>query len=320
MNILLVQTDGKMPNLSLMHLSTYHKNKGDKVFLNKCVYRPDKIYVSCIFSWNKPRALMMRKNLFDCEVEFGGYALNNTTLPPEIEHNMPDYNLYGVDYSMGFTSRGCIRNCPFCIVPKKEGRIKNNAPITEFLYPNHKKLILLDNNFLASEKWEENLQFVIDNKLEVNFNQGLDIRLINEKNAKILSDTKFRNWHFKGRQIHFAWDLPETEKQVERGIQILNDTGINSRSLMFYILCGFNTTFLQDMYRFKRLWEWGVCPFVMIYNNRKDISILRHFARWVNKRIYKICPNFRDYDRLSPMLRLQLEDKGTTKSLIEVLT
>ena len=295
MKIKLIHIDGKMPNLALMKLAAWHKKKGDKVSFK--ISDPDIVYISSIFKWNKAKALGIGK-MFDCLVSYGGYGINNAKILYEIEHIMPDYSLYSCDYSMGFTSRGCIRNCEFCIVPRMEGKIKDHAPITEFLSPGHKKLILFDNNFLASPKWKENLNFIIDNKLKINFTQGLDIRLINKENASMIAETKFFNRTFKYKQLHFAWDLLGYEDKVKKGIKILNDAGINSRNIMFYVLVGFNTTFEQDLYRFRVLREYNTDPFIMVYDNRKDRPILKKLARWVNRRIYKVDPDFKNYKRL----------------------
>jgi len=168
-----------------MKISAYHKMKGDSVGFN--IKNPDLVYISCIFSWNRSKALGIAKfwESIGCRVKIGGTGIDlKNNLPYEIEHIMPDYALYNLDYSIGFTSRGCIRNCPWCIVPKKEGGIKDHASLDEFLYPSHKKLILYDNNFLASPKWHENLKELIRRKIKVSFNQGLDIRLIDNENAE----------------------------------------------------------------------------------------------------------------------------------------
>lgn len=309
MYILLIHIDGKIPNLALMKLSAWHKARGDEVKLLRgsiaglwAHVKFDKTYISCVFEQNARDAQKL-VSLFS-DVQVGGYGFNGAKLPDEIEHTMPNYSLYGCDFSMGFTSRGCIRNCEFCIVPEKEGPICDHAPVSEFLHPGHNKVILLDNNFLASPMWKENLQFIIDHDLKVNFNQGLDIRLVNDENAAMLAECKFYNWHFKCRQLHFAFDLPEIEPEVRRGVGILGDNGIKPRNLMFYELVGERTTFEQDIHRFEVLRELGVDPFVMIYNNRRDRPELRHFARWVNKRIYKSC-DLRDYDHGNSLEILQ---------------
>jgi len=295
MRVLLIDVDSRMPNLALMKLSAWHRRRGDEVFLNDGCPNPDKVYISCVFSKNAPSALGLAK-MFSCPVELGGYGVNGRKLPDEVEHIMPDYDLYGINYSMGFTSRGCIRNCPWCVVPKMEGQIRDHAPIEEFLHPNHNRLILLDNNFQASPRWRENLRYLIDHGIRVNFNQGLDIRLVDEEFAGMLADTRYYDWRFRNRRLHFAFDLPEIERDVIRGIEVLERAGIPRRRLIFYVLVGYNTTFQQDMRRVEVLRLQGVLPWIMVYNNRRDIPILRHFYRWVNWRYWEVC-DWWAYDR-----------------------
>lgn len=300
--MLLVDVDSKMPNLALMKLSAWHKARGDEVRLLRgsiaglwAHVKFDKVYVSCIFSKNAPKARKLA-SLFP-NAKIGGYGVNGTKLPDEIEHTMPDYDLYGCDFSMGYTKRGCNRNCPWCVIPEREGPIHEHAPITEFHRPDHDKLILLDPNFLDGGRWRENLRYIIDHGLKVNFNQGLDIRIVNEENAGMLADCRYYDWKFKQRMLHFAFDDPTIEPYVRRGVQLLKDAGIPPKNLMFYELVGFNTDFAADYHRYRILWEeLGVLPFVMIYNDRRDSPILRHFGRWVNKRVYKVC-RWEDYDR-----------------------
>lgn len=316
MRILLIDVDSKMPNLALMKLSAWHKRRGDEVRLwrmqtEDCATLAPadwegKIYVSCVFSEN---AWVARAFGGSPNVEVGGYGVNGAKLPDEIEHTMPDYDLYGADYSMGFTSRGCIRKCPFCVVPEKEGPIRDHAPIPEFLYPGHNKVILLDNNFLASPKWKENLQFIIDHNLKVNFTQGLDIRLIDEENAAMLAECDYRAQNFKDRQLYFSFDTPEIEPEMTHGIETLRGAGIpiDRHHITFYMLVGFGADpedytwdyFVEHDYRrFKVLREFGVRPYVMTYNDRRDIPLLRYFEQWANcPRRWMKTPNFEDHDR-----------------------
>ena len=101
----------KFPNLALMKISAYHKKKGNEIFLNTINNKPDKIYISSPFSRN---ILNLYASIYkDVPTEIGGYGKNGNMLPDEIEFIMPDYSLYNLDYSMGFTSRGCINKCPF---------------------------------------------------------------------------------------------------------------------------------------------------------------------------------------------------------------
>jgi len=292
MKIGLFDIDSKYHNLALMKLSAYHKNKGDEVGFYEPILSPiyDKVYVSKIFS---------KKNINegyipeDCVI--GGSGFNSkTNLPDDIEHTKPDYFLYNLNYSLGFTTRGCIRNCGFCIVRQKEGNIKEHAEIEEFLNLKSNIVVLLDNNFLALSSHIKKLQKYIEKGWIMDFNQGFDIRLINKENAELLFKVK----HYK--QIHFAWDQMICEKEVKEGLKILFKAGIKPYKIMVFILCNYDTDFIEDIYRFEELLSLGVDPFVMIYENgNKNI---RNFARWVNKRIYKVC-EWKDYDMANKRLK-----------------
>ena len=286
MKVLLIDVDSKVSNLALMKISAYHKAKGDIVGFN--VSNPDKVYISCIFSNNRKKALGIAK-MFNCEVEVGGYGVSLTKkLPDEIEHICPDYNLYKMDYSLGYTSRGCIRNCPWCLIPKAEGSIKEWSPLKEFV--RHDKVMLLDPNFLASHLAIEKLKQIYAWKLKVCFNQGLDIRLIDQENAKLLSKIRYMDDQFKNRRLYFAFDLPNIEDQVIKGVEILKKAGIPPKHLMFYILVGFNTTFEEDYHRFEVIKNLGALPYIMIYNKLNPPKQLTHFQRWVNRRYYQFLP------------------------------
>jgi len=303
MKVLLVDADSKkgFPNLALMKLSAYHKNKGHNVDLIKGIptspplFHYDKSYISVIFHQNRERALNYAQMLSNCTIGGSGLDLKNI-LPQEIENIMPDYSLYNIDYSMGFTSRGCIRKCGFCIVPEKEGMIRNNVHITEFLHPDHKKVILLDNNFLASPKWESNLNFIIANKIKVNFNQGLDFRTLTPKSARLLGQTKTTTWHFNTKRLSFAFDNMKIESKLRKGIELLSDYGLKSCYIHIYVLVGYNTTIEEDLYRVEVIKELGAHPYIMRYNQTKgEYDILMHLSRWVNRRIYRNTP-FEKYD------------------------
>jgi hypothetical protein len=265
MKIGLIQVDGKMPNLALLKLAKFHEEKGDDItYLDISSHKFDRIYGSKIFMGGS------------------GYDLKQE-LPEDIELQVPDYENFGIDYSFGFTSRGCIRDCGFCIVKQKEG-IQRDVNMD---WVKGDKVLLIDNNFLASPKWKEKLQYFIDNKIKVCFNQGLDIRLITKEKAEMLSKVKYYDLKFNARRLYFAWDYMEYEEDVSKGIKLLLDAGVKPYHLMFYVLVGFNTTFEQDMYRFKKLDGIGAKPFIMLYNNCKD-KRLRDFSRWANKRYYKV--------------------------------
>jgi len=295
MKVLLIDADGDFPNLALMKLSTYHKNRGNDVRFGSCD-SPDLVYISCVFTWNRERALQASTYYPNSEIKFGGTGFNlSSKLNGDIENLKPDYSIYPyVDYSLGFTTRGCIRNCPWCIVPQKEGSIKKGSQLSEFVEPTFDKIILLDNNLLAYPKHRKILTELIELDKKTCFTQGLDIRLIEKKNANLLSQIKYYDTGFKNRRLYFAWDDPKIENDVLRGIDILEQEGIRSDHLMFYILVCFNTTYDQDIYRVQTLIDLGIKPYVMLYNGIKG-TYQHHLKRWVEGRFCEVVP-WQKYD------------------------
>lgn len=285
MKIKLIDVDSHgMPNLALLKLSAWHKAKGDEVGAD--INNPDRVYISCIFEQNKSKALGMAKfwKTFGCKVEIGGVGVDHTiVLPEEIDRIMPDYSFIpNLDCSVGYTYRACPNKCPWCVVPKQP-QDETHRSIYEFWDRNHKKITLLDNNMFADPYCYETFESIIKEKLTL-IEHGFDIRLVNDEIAGYLAKLKFE------KQLHFAWDDLKLcpEEKVIRGIEILKNAGIKPYRLMFYMLVGYRNPTLsyEDVHRFKKLLEFGVDPFVMLYNNCRD-RMLRKFARYVNKRLYK---------------------------------
>ena len=277
MRVALYDIDSKIPNLALMKLSAYHKAKGNHVEW----YSPllpneyDIIYASKIFTYSDGGYLNSEKML----IGGSGYDLHSY-LSQEIEHIYPDYALYGIDYAMGFITRGCIRKCPFCIVPEKEGKIYFNAPLEEFCH-DQENVMLLDNNFLAYSKHMKVLEKLVTSGKRIDFNQGLDIRLINEENAALLSQLK----RWDGYRLRFSIDHPDLLPIVDKQLDLLNAAGINNSQLQFYVLIGYNTTQKEDLARVHFLYSRGCAIFVMPYNPFCKYN--KSFARWVNRYFYK---------------------------------
>lgn len=241
------------PNLALMKLSAYHKVKGDQVFLNFPLAQCDITYASCVFTWNRDKANGL-------VAEFGGSGINiSAKLPDEIEHIKPDYTLYpDARWSMGYSSRGCPRRCPWCIVPRKEGDIRSWARIYEFWDRSHKKIKLLDNNILAAPNWRQTMEDILAEDLEVDFNQGLDIRLINAENLDYLK-------RVKAKELRFAFDDIAYERPVREGIRLLLDNGLRARKLSFYFLYGFPNISEECVERVKILASYNVEVYPMAY-------------------------------------------------------
>lgn len=278
MKVKLIDLDSRMPNLALMQLSAYHKSIGDSVSFDES--EPDKVYISCIFKNNAPQAYGLSVLYPGADVDLGGSGIDLTKqIPSEAQKVYPDYSLYPkMDYSLGFTTRGCIRKCPFCVVPIKEGHIHKWQHISEFYNPKFKNVYLLDNNMYAIKDWFfENTDFILEKNLRLCVPQGFDIRILDEEIAERLYLLKWSNRH-----INFAFDNMSDEKAVIKGIEILQQAGINTRNyVQFFVLTGFNTTFEQDLYRVNLLRSMNCGAFVMQY---RKTALSRMLARYANRR------------------------------------
>lgn len=302
------------PNLALMKLSAWCKQRGDTIYFNMPLMRADVTYVSCVFPKNHYRL----PALDHAKIGGTGFWLLAchqlclpepyfNELPPGIEHTKPDYSLYNATASYGFTSRGCIRRCPWCIVPVKEGNIKPHASIYEFWDRKHSDIILLDNNLLASPNWETTLVELHKEKLRVDFNQGLDIRLVDDDKANYLAKLKYR------KQLRFAFDDLGMEKQFRQGMETLKNAGITLSSVMIYFLIGFNSSLDEDLERLEIIKSYKATPFAMRYQEVNDVKApvyrpdreLHEFARWINlpHGFYKHIP-FKEWLRFRGVIKL----------------
>lgn len=273
MRIGLIDIDSKIPNLALMKISAWHKFHGNQTEFHMPLWEYDQIYASKIFNFSDTPELPE-----GCIKGGTGFDLT-TTLPADMESMYPDYELYRCDYAIGFITRGCNRKCEFCYVPEKEGKIKKVGEISNF-WRGQKEIMLLDNNLTAHSDCIEIIKDLKRTKAKIDFNQGLDLRLMTSEIARELSDIKL--W----KQIHFAWDDIRMEESIGRGLDILTSNGVSKHKIMVYVLIGFNSTPEQDYYRVDKLKHYGVDPFVMPYNKKDPYQ--KKFARWVNhKAIFK---------------------------------
>jgi len=271
MKILLINIDSKrMPNLALKKIEKYHLNKGDEIIWDMPLARSivDKVYISCIFERNKSKCFDWQDDP-KCLIGGSGYSLD-IELSEEIEKIKPHINL-------GFTTRGCIRRCEFCIVPEKEGKIRIVGDLLDLWDGKSKDIILLDNNILALPKHFKLIcRQARENKIRLDFNQGLDCRLLDQD---IVDELK----SIRHKELHFAFDELSYFDSVNKAITLLQKNGINRCNWL--MLTGFNTTFEEDLFRANYLRSRNQVAYVMRYNNskRKDLIPL---SRWVNNRAW----------------------------------
>lgn len=308
----LYDADGKgYPNLALMKISAYHKAKGDQVEWANPLMPYDKVYVARVFGDEYTRYEDLPFNAK--EVEFGGTGFAITIengrevyhkdrdkhLPYEVEHQYPDYELYGVTRAIGFLTRGCPNNCPFCIVSQKEGRVSRKvADLNEF-WRGQKEIELFDPNILACKDRMELLEQLADSKAKVEISQGLDARFITEEVAVALNEIKLSI-------VHFAFDLMQNEERIVKGLEMFAKYNhIRDRERIVYILTNYNTTFQEDMYRIQVCKELGYTPDVRIYRKPTAPQITKDLQRWCNNRALYQSMEFADYMARGKTMREQ---------------
>lgn len=237
MKILLINVDSRW-NMAIRKMFNYYKDNHDvnmidlgfsgyphkrKEVIDASTY--DKVFVSNIFDVNSDRVEIINCN----DVTFGGIGSRNPALqlPCEIEKTDP-YYFPDEDTSYGFITRGCIRNCWFCKVPKYEGKLKEYNSIEKIVQ--HKKFISLDNNIFAYDKCCDVFRWLIDHDIRCDFNQGLDFRLVNDENMSLLSQLKY----LKNEYI-FAFDDPKYQKLLDEKIIIMKKYIPKDWKIKFYI-------------------------------------------------------------------------------------
>lgn len=289
MRISLIDVDSKIPNLALMKISAYHKQKGDAVGFN--LRNPDKIYSSIIFKKNRGKAFS--KPLDGIEVIYGGSGFDlSVKLPDEIEYLKPDYDLYPSSFSQGFTTRGCIRNCHFCLVPIKEGKLVHWQHPKEFYDGRFDTMMIMDNNWLADRDWFfETSQWIIDNDLTV-IEGGMDVRLIDNEIIEQLKNLHMSIWHF-------AFDYTSIESIVREKIQLLQDCNISTKnSCLFYVYCSGDESYADALYRCNVLRSIHATPFLMFDPEYQKTGRIKRLIKWVNRpQLFWSIP-FDSYSRL----------------------
>ena len=307
MRVGLIDVDGggRFPNIVLMKMAAWHKAQGHEVsWYSMFDGWYDKVYMSKVFSFTPDYDYSINAT----EVVRGGsgycielidgkefyHTERDTDLPEEVEHIYPDYSLYPTlteNTAYGFLTRGCPRGCEFCVVGKKEGRCSRKvADLSEF-WNGQKNIVLCDPNILACKDWKDLLQQLIDSKAWVDFNQGLDIRLMTEEKARMLSQIKMK-------EVHFAWDKYEDKERIIPKLNLFAKHFRLGHRAVVYTLVNFDTTLEQDLERIYTLRDMGYWAYVMIYDKEHCDPIYRKLQRWVNMRsTFAKIDRFEDYNR-----------------------
>lgn len=309
MRVLLLQFDGKMPNLALMRIAAHHA--GDEVELRQPrapdAIQPDlfgdfdMVYGSAIFGRSRPLAEHAATVYPDMALGGTGWNLSVSVEDYGITSHLPDYSIYP-DYqpSIGYTQRGCRFKCPFCVVSEKEGENKSVASIADIWrgepYPRH--VVLLDNDFFGQSRWRERVAEIRDGAFSVSLMQGFNVRTLTDEQAEAVASIRYMDPKFKARRLYVAWDHPKDERRVLDGLDRLFRAGVTPSHLMVYMLIGFYPG--DDVesweHRRSRLRDVGVDPYPMPYVRTPEAV---GFQRWVcgayDKRVPWDCWQDADY-------------------------
>ena len=288
--------------LALLKLSTFYKSKGYNVEYvqtpNLPKATPDIICFSIIFMFNANKDVgfirAYAKKFPNAKIKIGGvapffdsekYKINENCeihlgLCSEIETLTPDYKLFNKDFSYGFTSRGCINKCAWCVVPKFEGDIRPIENWETALGDGHKIFYAFDNNFTACslEHIDKVLYTIKSKDMRVEFNQGMDIVEF-VKNKELIKIFKKYNCFYK---LIFSWDSKRQDKYIEPAFNLLIENKLSVKEkLSIYMLYGFNDSLEEITNRCKLLSKFKF-SFIVKFMRFKNLDTGEYNNSWEN--------------------------------------
>lgn len=273
----------KYPNVAAAKLAAMHRCP---LHGSMDLFTPeyDKIYLSSIFSWeaDKVRDWAWLRRM-ESKVIIGGPGWNEAT-----DRDIEDYPLE--DFSHSYTSVGCDRDCPWCIVPRQYP--DGIRELDQWGYAPK----MLDSNILATSG---------DHKVEVikklagrrvEWECGLDTRLIDGIEALFIAETSTPT-------MFLSWDSGEDSEPLEKALDNLRSVGINPRNqVKVYILTGYEGGWESGYQRAAKVKELGATPFIMLYQplfceRLKYPQVFKDLARWCNRAQLLWSMDFSEYGR-----------------------
>lgn len=287
MKVLIFQLDGKIPNIALMRIASHFA--GHEVTFRwtgsperELWDTPDLVFASAIFEKTKPVVDKLRDAFPFATIGGTGVDVASSLEAHGITTTRQDYSLYPQwRQSIGFTQRGCRLKCSFCVVPKKEGAMREEQSIFELWRgdPWPRELILLDNDFFGQPNWRDRIKEIRDGRFKVSFNQGINARFLTDEAAEAIASIDYRADDMKVKRIYTAWDNKKDEERLLAGLNRLTTAGVKPDHIMVYMLIGYwpEETEQDRVYRQHKLREFGCRPYPMPYVRTPE---LMGFQRW----------------------------------------
>lgn len=308
------------PPLGLMKISTWHKKKRDDVQLvkdgphsvaldlferkqrcyKKLKEHYDIIYITSLFTYQARYvigSIRYYKNRFpNARIRVGGimatlvpeYIKEKTGIEPHVgllrgaENCSPDYSWFPtLPYSISFTTRGCIRRCPFCAVRKHEPKFIVKENWVDDIDITKTGIIFWDNNWLASPNFEKDVKRLMEFQkigiTQIDFNQGLDCRLINEDKIKSLRQIKIK-------PLRLAFDNGSEDGHIQKAIKLAQKYGFND--IRVYVL--YNSGDKSDTpgyfyYRINEINKLGALTYPMRYRPLNNVKGQHISDKWDKK-------------------------------------
>lgn len=293
MTSLLFQLDGKIPNIALMRISAHHRDRGHDVILRRTgnpdqevlggCNAPDYVYGSVVFE--KCRFIGERLLAAYPNAILGGtgWSVSGSLEQIGITTKRQDYSIYPeFKQSIGFTQRGCRLRCKFCVVPEKEGAIREEQGIYDVWRGGDmpRELLLLDNDFFGQPNWRKHITDIREGGFKVSFNQGINARFLTDEAAEAIASIDYRDDSMRVKRIYTAWDNRKDEQRLFDGLNRLVKYGVKPDHVMVYMLCGYwpGETQADREYRRLKLREFGARPYPMIWERTPE---LLGFQRWI---------------------------------------
>lgn len=289
----LLAIDSTYPNLALMKISSHYKYLGNIVEWYNPLEHYDKVYAAKVFTFTPNYGYFIHAD----DVEYGGTGIDiHKKLPGYIDRCTPDYSLYpAIDRrtAYGFLTRGCPNRCKWCVVPQKEGGIRPYMDVEEIAVDGRDRLVLMDNNVLACDYGLQQIVKIVAKGYHVDFNQGLDARLVTEEVARLLARVKWI------KRIRFGCDTYQQIAECDRAMDLIHQYGYKGE---FFLYCMLNDNFQESYYRvsFWRKYK-NVIPHAQPYRSLADRKQVipqwqKDLARWTDRKEFYISCRFEDFE------------------------